>query len=456
MRCQYFALLTAVALVGCATAASAGDMPVKAAAPAAVSQPCAIRDLSSFNYVGNDCGDIWHFFFDGYREKLKRNEGITLDGWINGGIMANADSPATHFNGPVGYPDKDNGQFNQAYVSFARTAPKDNSGWFIGMRVDALYGSDYFFTTASGWDGTHIGNVPLWHNTDFTYGGAVPQAYVELDYNDLQVKAGHFYTIIGHESVMAKYNFFYTHTYAFMYGEPATSTGVLISKPLTANWTATAGVVNGWNQFDAATPFGGKNFRNFLGGISYANSRFSAALNVQTGQDSDFNIPGFGLFSNRTLVDFIATVNITDRLNWLIEALYGVQKETLGFNALFSPRAEWYGVNQQLIYAINNQWSAGARFEWFDDPQGYLVTGLRPFNTDARFRFPGSFYDASLGVNYRPVANVTLRGEVRYDWYQGQPGFIAPSVPGPPPNQPYADNTKTNQFLFGVDAIVQF
>jgi hypothetical protein len=241
-----------------------------------------------------------------------------------------------------------------------------------------------------------------------------------------------------------------------MYGEPATNSGVLASKPLNENWTLTAGVVDGWNQFKANKDDGGRNLNNFLGGIAYANSRFSAAFNIQTGLDSDFNVPGIGPYSKRTLLNFVTTVNITDNLNYLLEALYGTQEDTLGFNALGTMRANWYGINQQLIYKIDNQWSTGVRFEWFDDPQGYLVTGLRPNNTDARFRFPGSFYDASLGVNYKPIANVTVRGEVRYDWYQGQPGYVSPGIPGAPPNLPYGDNAKANQLLFGLDAIIQF
>jgi Putative beta-barrel porin-2, OmpL-like. bbp2 len=419
----------------------------------ATSQACPVRDLSSFSYIGNDCGDTRRFLDNA---SFLKTHGITFDGWLNGGIIGNADSPATGFNGPVGFADKDNGQFNQGYVSLARTAPKNNQGWFLGGRVDALYGSDFFFTTAAGRDGSRVGNTPRSHNPDFTYGLTVPQAYVEVDYNDLQVKAGHFYSIIGDESAMAKDNFFYTHSYAFMFGEPTADTGVLVRKGLNANWTLTAGVVNGWNQFAVDSTNGGQNVGNFLGGIAYANSRFGAAFNVQTGDVSDFNVPGVGPYSGRTLLNFVATVNITERLNYLIDALYGVQQESLGFNALFTPRAEWYGINQQLIYAINDKWSGGVRFEWFADPQGYVVTGLRPFNQDAMFRFPGNFYDVSLALNYKPIRNLTLRGELRYDWYKGQVGYVAPLVPGLPPNLPYADNTKSSQFLFGLDAIYQF
>ena len=55
----------------------------------------------------------------------------------------------------------------------------------------------------------------------------MPQAYAEVGYNDLTVKVGHFYTIIGYEVVPAPDNFFYSHAYTMQYGEPFTHTGML-------------------------------------------------------------------------------------------------------------------------------------------------------------------------------------------------------------------------------------
>ena len=42
--------------------------------------------------------------------------------------------------------------------------------------------------------------------------------------------------------------------------------------------------------------------------------------------------------------------------------------------------AEWYGINQYLFYKLNCCWTAGSRFEWFRDDDGFVVTGLRPGN----------------------------------------------------------------------------
>ncbi len=170
-----------------------------------------------------------------------RDRGISIYGWADGGIMGNTQSPRSPYNGPVTFPDRDDGQFNQLYGVIERTAPCNNIGWFLGGRVDMLYGSDFIYTTAAGLDGTPVGNSPRWGNSSFQYGAAMPQLYVETDYDDLKIKWGHFYTIIGYESVPAVNNFFYTHSYTEQYGEPFTHTGILASRPWNDNWTVYAG-----------------------------------------------------------------------------------------------------------------------------------------------------------------------------------------------------------------------
>ena len=137
------------------------------------------------------------------------------------------------------FADRDDGQLNQFWCALERTNAdlSKNCGWFLGGRVDFMWGSDYFFTTAAGLDGTPAGNVPRWGTSrnaqgddTFLYGFAMPQLYAETDYDDLRIKWGHFYTIIGYEVVPDIGNFFYTHSYTFQYGEPFTHTGVLASR----------------------------------------------------------------------------------------------------------------------------------------------------------------------------------------------------------------------------------
>ena len=77
---------------------------------------------------------------------------------------------------------------------------------------------------------------------------------------------------------------------------------------------------------------------------------------------------------------------------------------------------------------------------------GARVTGLRNAN-NAIFgeSFAGNFYEVSLGLNWTPTANWTVRPELRYDWFDGV------SLNG---LRPYDAGTQDDQFLLGFDAIL--
>src|SRR5690606_29555389 len=101
--------------------------------------------------------------------------------------------------------------------------------------------------------------------------------------------------------------------------------------------------------------------------------------------------------------------------------------------------AEWYGVNQYLFYTFNDCWKAGGRFEWFRDNNGVRVQGVRPANPMPD-GFAGNFWEITLGVNWTPTANIMVRPELRYDWYNGAGGM------------PFDDGDSNSQFLAAIDA----
>jgi Putative beta-barrel porin-2, OmpL-like. bbp2 len=363
---------------------------------------------------------------------------------MSGGIMGNSDSPSSHFNGPVTFDDRDDGQMNQVWAALERTTDlSKNCGWFVGGRVDFMWGSDFFFTTAAGLDGTPVGNVPRWNTTDSQlYGFAMPQLYAETDYDDLRIKWGHFFTIIGYEVVPDIGNFFYSHSYTMQYGEPFTHTGMLASRNINDNWSWSAGIVSGWNEFDLT---GGV---QFLGGITYTDKDYgSLAFSIITGNDSTVNLPGVGPNANRTMYSLVWSRTLTSRWTYVLQHDLGIQQDAATLQG--TDTAEWYGINQYLFYKMNCCWTAGVRFEWFRDDDGFNVTGLRPGNPLVGNFFAGDFYELTLGANYKPNGNWNIRPEIRYDWFNPTSSSIGSQ-------NPYDNNNSKRQFLFGLDAIYQF
>ena len=86
-----------------------------------------------------------------------------------------------------------------------------------------------------------------------------------------------------------------------------------------------------------------------------------------------------------------------------------------------------------------------------DRPAQAVGDGLRPDagNPILAQGFAGNFYELSTGLNYTPTANLTLRGEVRYDKFSG----VSTTTPG---LEPYGDGTRTDQVLFSIDGIYLF
>ena len=356
--------------------------------------------------------------------------------------MFNGDHPKSKFNGPVTYDDRDDGQFNQLYM-VSGFSIGDECGWFCASRYDLMFGNDYFFTTAAGLDGTGHGNRPRWYTDDsFRYGWSMPQLFMEVGYDDLDAKFGHFYSPIGYENAPAEDNFFVTKSYAFQYGEPTTQTGLLIEKTFDECWSWACGVVGGWDTFNADTR------ATFIGGVTYRfNDLGSVAFTVNAGEDSTVNQPGVGPFANRAMYSLVGIANLSSRLTYVLQHDLGVQRNASTLQGV--DQAEWYGLNQYLYYRLHDCWTLGARFEWFHDDDGFNVTGLRPGNPLVGNFFAGNFYESSLGLNYLPCAGLTIRSEVRYDSFTPSSRVIGSQ-------NPFDDNTSKSQILYGLDAILHY
>ncbi len=365
-----------------------------------------------------DLGDPWTLFGQSC-------SGVTVGGWLSAGIFGNARGTAN--NGPLGFNDVGDGAtFNQFYLFAEKAADTGGYGTDWGFRVDYVFGADGQDTQAFGAGGLGRGWDNRW-DTSGDYGSAMPQLYAEFAIDNLSIKAGHFYTIIGWEVVPAPDNFFYSHAYTMFYGEPFTHTGFLATYSVSDNLTAHGGWVQGWDTgFDNTLKSD-----MFLGGLSYGLSDDATLTWACSAGNVGITPAGVDLGSGY-MNSFVLELILTDDLTYIFQ-------HDLGKNDGGPADGDWYGINQYLQYQLNDCWAAGMRIEWFRDNDGVRISQ----NGAAT----GSYYELTAGLNWRPQANVTVRPELRYDWFNG----VAAAG-----NQPFNNGNSTDQFSGGFDVIFTY
>lgn len=337
------------------------------------------------------------------------NYGVDVGGWVSLGYHSR--------RGSLFNSDPHRVNAHQAWLYAERVADAPEGEFDFGFRFDVMYGTDAGDTASFGNPPNSTGGRQGWDATSsFSrgsgYGWALPQAYVEVASGDFNVKAGHFYTLIGYEVVGAPGNFFYSHAITMYNSEPFTHTGVLGSYNASDDTTIYGGWTAGWDtgfeRFDDGS--------NFLGGVSTSVTEDVVVAYMTT--IGDFGARGSDGFMQSVVVDVAVCENIG----------YVAQSDILHVG---STGEDTFGLNQYLVYTLTDQLAVGGRFEWWRcDAQ----TGYAPYGGTAVGGMT-SHYAATVGVNFAAHPNVMLRPEVRYDWSPG------------------ADY---DQFIFGIDAVATF
>jgi hypothetical protein len=352
---------------------------------------------------------------------------IDIRGWLDQGYTWNPDSPTNRSNLPVGYNDRSNDyMLNQLYFIAERVTKTDGCGWDVGGRVDMLYGTDRRFVTAAGFDSN-------WNGVSPTTGLAMPQLYGDLALNDLIVRVGHILAPCGFENVMAPENFFYSHTYEFLYEQPTTLTGGQLIYKINDRLTTNAGIDTGWNDFTDVS-----NKLNYYGGFNWTNKCQTRTFALEIFSGAQFA----GVNSNRVLVNTVFTQKLGKKWKYALET--NLASENNSPVAFGGPRdASWYGIANYLFYEVNECWSWGMRYEWTEDRNGAVI----PSGAVLATGLPADYNALTAGVNYKPNKNVVFRSEVRGDWAT----MLVNTN-----QRPFDDMTRSQQFLWGNDLIVRF
>jgi hypothetical protein len=405
-----------------------------------VGRPGQVGSFESFDPVLTDdvmtgmipSGQDWFLFGEGDRGGIS--------GWLNGGFVGNFGVPPSKFNGPYNAVDRANeAMMNQVYFIAERTLPTDGSNG-IGYRTDLLYGEDFPLAMSLGWE-TNPGPTD-WNSGEY-YGLAIPQLYAEVGNQDISLKLGHFYTIVGYEGVPAVGNFFYQKSYSYQFAGPFTHWGGLVNWNASENVEIDAGLVNGWNGL--ASPYSDA---NFLGRIRAKNddNSFATSFAIVSGNEGNDFSPLFQpapplTSANRTRYSLLFEWRPTDNTEYVFHQWLGTQAKGLANGGT----ALWTGIDQYLYYRVSKTWLWGARFEWFQDTDGTRVGLNRPSNPN-HVPLPGNFYSLTLGPNWVPTGNFLMRPCFRWDFFGGPTG----------PRRAYNDGVSNQQTMLGFDMIQKF
>lgn len=339
-----------------------------------------------------------------------------LGGWLASGFTFNPLHPRDRSNGTVQFNNWAN-EFNvhQLGLFAEKTIDRNTLQWQIGGRFEFMFGTDTPNTQATGhWDMQLISQKSL-----RAYDIALPQAYVEIFApfsNGIGAKIGHFYSILGYESVPSPPNFFVSHSYS-MKSSPFTMSGVLLSYPVNDYLTVQGGAVTGPDNLDRHA-----GAWSFVGGFNLENQAHSTGFTFSVlDGDVDDTQPSHLLYTYSAFHH-----DLQPDLHFVLQHDYGRQH-----NAVGTQTAEWYSIVNYWLYDVNKEWSTGLRAEWFHDDDG------------ARFGFgAGSFYALSLGLNWKPNSWFKLRPEVRYDWADGL--------------KPFDEGQRSGQWLLSIDSVIVF
>ena len=367
-----------------------------------------------------------------------QNLGINMGGWVQQGYTYDAWNPVDKFNGPILTNDR-SGEYmlNQAWLYFVKPTKTDGCGFDIGGRIDLVYGEDWRFGQCAGLE-------TRFDDPNSFYGLVLPQFYLEVAYNNLTVKMGHFASLTSLEVVPAPLNFFYSHAYMMSgYYDPVLVTGLQAEYKLNDNWTAIGGFNQGWQLFENPN-----DTLNFLGGVKWASDDKKKSLSVMMMAGPTMTFAGFHDVDNLIAV---YTRQISECTWFGSQVTVGREND----GSVINPGQDdtWYGFEMILTRKLNEKWSAGVRYEWVQDNEGSRVAGIGNVLGTGRGwsgapGFAGNFSDLSVGLNYRPNANWVVRPELRTDFYNGQPNGQ---------NQlPFNTFGSSYQLTAAVDAIVTF
>ena len=289
----------------------------------------------------------------------------------------------------------------------------------FGGLMTPVVGRDPYIFAPYGWN-PYYGSQWL--------GFAIPQAYLQYAVDSWIFMGGSFIELAGEENLFSYNDTNFSRSILWGYAEPFTVMGLRASYIPNDKLTCIVGLNNGW---DSIRDTGRK--KTIELGVAYTfNPIFSLASYIYSGQQRIADRTSSGPTGQRTLFDFIATINATDKLSFIANYDGALQTKAL-LPATNVAEAVWQGLAGYINYKLSDKWLPSLRGEIFSDRNGYR-TGVSQ-----------CWKEITLSVGYTGIKNLILRAETRHD-FSNVGSFVASNGVG----------TRNNQQSYALEGVYQF
>jgi len=286
--------------------------------------------------------------------KALTDNNFQIYGWVDVGGNISSSTVKPGGNAPAAYIYTPNTfQLDQAVLyldRFPDTVQKDHIDW--GMRLSAIYGENYRYTTAYGLDSGQLLNRNKVNGYDFPMFWG--ELFIPQVYDGLVLRLGRFISLPDIEAQLAPNNYMYTHSMTYTF-DNYTNTGLQSSLALNKNWIVQLGLTVGTEASVQHLHSTLVNPYPNVPGVSYNPLYPGATFKQDPGAMPSWTVCG------RWTSD-----NGRDDINVCADA---INKGTYGYNNL-----QWWGAT--AYHTFNEKWHVS--WEGYSLYQKGVPNGLNP------------------------------------------------------------------------------
>jgi Putative beta-barrel porin-2, OmpL-like. bbp2 len=403
---------------------------------------------------------------------------ITLSGFGDVYYGYDYNHPVNNLAGLRSFEAPTNGfNFNMAELILDKAPDATSAESRIGYHISAGYG--YAARVIDGSDNTGFSSTPGYGANFYLKEAYV--SYLAPVGKGLTVTVGKFVTPIGAEVIESNANWNYSRGLLFNYAIPFFHFGASAKYAFNPKWAFTAYLVNGWNNTvinHAPLNVNGDSITGTSTGLTYGGSLAYTPNAKWSVIENYFAGPVLGAFSDFTgasisdwkqLSDTVISYTPNSKWAFMLNGDYGfgprfysecdddaIVRPSVIFTCNEPSKAStWWGVAGYAKYTLSPKTNFAVRYEYFDDPQGYVGlltnTGLSEINGGSYG--PGFAQEVTGTYSYNLTSALLIRGEYRYD-FASQPIF-AQAISSPKNDglgAVKAQNTATISFVYSFSS----